>query len=77
MPCIGPFDTQQGVSLPVAYALPTLSDIQGAGSTTPYPYEGMQVNTNNVLIVTRGTSATRPAKSSGSDASVKPSLRDS
>ncbi len=44
-----------GVSRPVAYALPRLSDIQGGGATTPYPFEGIEVNTSapQQVIVTR------------------------
>jgi hypothetical protein len=44
-----------GVSAPVQYALPRVADIQGYGATTPYPYEGMQVNTADPqrVIVTR------------------------
>lgn len=44
-----------GVSLPVHYALPRVSDIQGFGTTTPYPFEGMEVRADDphVLVVTR------------------------
>lgn len=44
-----------GVSAEVNYALPTVRDVQGAGSTTPYPFEAIQVNTSGpqVLVVTR------------------------
>ena len=44
-----------GVSLPVQYALPRVTDIQGSGSTTPYPFEGVEVNTADPqrVIVTR------------------------
>jgi hypothetical protein len=47
-----------GVSRPVAYALPTVRDIQGEGATTPYPYEGMEVNTGvgHEVVVTRVSS---------------------
>jgi hypothetical protein len=47
-----------GVSKPVEYALPTLRDIQGDAATTPYPLEGMQINTTgeHELIVTRVSS---------------------
>lgn len=47
-----------GVSGPVFYELPSVRDIQGEGSTTPYPLEGMQVNTNELhtVIVTRVSS---------------------
>lgn len=47
-----------GVSPPVAYSLPTVRDIQGEGSSTPYPFEGMQVNTGegHNVIVTRVSS---------------------
>jgi hypothetical protein len=43
-----------GVSVPIAYALPKLSDIQGA-STSPYPFESIEANTRapQRLIVTR------------------------
>ncbi len=44
-----------GVSQAVSYALPKISDIQGNGPATPYPYEGMEINTAppQDLIVTR------------------------
>lgn len=44
-----------GVSPAVEYALPTLVDVQGQGSVTPYPFEGMQLNTDapQRLVVTR------------------------
>jgi hypothetical protein len=44
-----------GISPPVAYELPRLSDIQGLGSTTPFPYEAVEINTDRPkpLIVTR------------------------
>lgn len=44
-----------GISPPIAYALPTLVDAQGEGSTTPYPFEGMQLNTDapQHVVVTR------------------------
>lgn len=44
-----------GVSAEVNYALPTVRDIQGAGSTTPYPNEAIQVSTGDpqFLVVTR------------------------
>src|SRR6185503_2266276 len=44
-----------GVSLPVQYALPKISDIQGNGATSPYPFESIEVNTKapQRLIVTR------------------------
>jgi hypothetical protein len=47
-----------GVSRPVAYQLPTIRDIQGDGATTPYPFEGMQVNTEagHEVVVTRVSS---------------------
>ena len=47
-----------GVSGPVFYELPSVVDIQGEGSTTPYPLEGMQVNTagTHTVIVTRVSS---------------------
>jgi hypothetical protein len=47
-----------GVSKPIEYALPTLRDIQGDGATTPYPFEGMQVNTTGAheVVVTRVSS---------------------
>jgi len=47
-----------GVSPPVAYSLPSLRDIQGEGSSTPYPFEGMQVNTGegHRVVVTRVSS---------------------
>lgn len=54
-------DTEQGgtfaagVSAPLAYALPTISDIQGRGSTSPYPYESIEINASlpERLVVTR------------------------
>lgn len=44
-----------GVSRPVYYALPSIRDIQGDGATTPYPFEGMEVNTTgeHTVVVTR------------------------
>ncbi len=44
-----------GTSPPVHYALPSVMDVQGNGSTTPFPYESMQVNAagKHELIVTR------------------------
>lgn len=53
-------DTEQGgsfaagVSAPVAYSLPKISDIQG-GSSSPYPFESIEANTGapQRLIVTR------------------------
>lgn len=43
-----------GVSPPVHYALPRIADIQGAGTETPYPFEGIQVATAaRRVIVTR------------------------
>lgn len=47
-----------GVSKPVHYALPSVRDIQGDGATTPYPFEGMQLNTGGThnVVVTRVSS---------------------
>lgn len=44
-----------GVSNPVAYALPTVRQIQGLGATTPFPYEAVQTFTDDpqYLVVTR------------------------
>ncbi|WP_156338633.1 hypothetical protein [Chondromyces crocatus] len=44
-----------GVSPPVAYALPRISDIQGRGSETPYKFESMEVNSAppQRIVVTR------------------------
>lgn len=44
-----------GVSGPVAYELPSLADVQGSGSTTPYPFESVEVQTTAParLVVTR------------------------
>lgn len=44
-----------GVSPPVQYALPKVSDVRGTGSATPYPYEAIEVNTSapQRVIVTR------------------------
>ncbi len=54
-------DTEQGgtfvagVSAPVEYALPRVADIQGYASETPYPFEGIHVNTAapQRVVVTR------------------------
>jgi hypothetical protein len=44
-----------GISPPVAYELPRISDIQGFGSTTPFPYEAIEISTDRPqpLVVTR------------------------
>ena len=44
-----------GVSTTVHYALPRVQDVQGTGSTTPYAFESISVNTSgqHELIVTR------------------------
>jgi hypothetical protein len=44
-----------GTSPPLHFALPTLRQVQGAGSATPYAYEGIEVKTDapQVLVVTR------------------------
>ena len=44
-----------GVSNAVSYALPRVSDVQGHGPATPYPYEGIEINSAEPqrLIVTR------------------------
>lgn len=44
-----------GISAPVQYALPRVSDIRGTGSGTPYPYEAVDVNTAapQRVVVTR------------------------
>ncbi len=44
-----------GVSNAVSYALPRVSDVQGHGPATPYPYESIEINTAapQRLIVTR------------------------
>lgn len=44
-----------GASQPVAYALPRIADVQGGGSATPYPFEGVQINTAapQRVVVTR------------------------
>ena len=44
-----------GISPPVPYELPRISDIQGLGSTTPFPYEAIEINTDRPkpLVVTR------------------------
>lgn len=44
-----------GVSKPIYFALPRLSDVQGHGAATPYPEEGVEVMTDKParLIVTR------------------------
>ncbi len=44
-----------GTSPPVAYFLPTVRDVQGASSETPFPYEALQVKTTDpaYLVVTR------------------------
>ena len=47
-----------GVSKPVHYALPRIADVQGTGTATPYPYQGIQANTDDPqhVIVTRVSS---------------------
>lgn len=47
-----------GVSAPVYYALPRIADIQGEGTKTPYPFEGIQAATEDPqrVIVTRVSS---------------------
>jgi hypothetical protein len=47
-----------GISDPVYYALPRLSDIQGRASTTPYPFEGIEVGVlaPQHVVVTRVSS---------------------
>jgi hypothetical protein len=47
-----------GVSAPVYYALPRISDVQGHGTKTPYPFEGIQIGTADPqnVIVTRVSS---------------------
>ncbi len=44
-----------GVSDPVHYALPRIADIQGTGTETPYPFEGIEVSTGEpqYVVVTR------------------------
>jgi hypothetical protein len=44
-----------GVSPPVHYELPTVQNVQGGTSTTPFPYESLEINTSDEheLIVTR------------------------
>ena len=44
-----------GVSQPVQYALPKISDIRGTGSATPYPFEAIEANTAlpQEVVVTR------------------------
>jgi hypothetical protein len=44
-----------GVSPPVQYALPKVSDVRGTGSGTPYPFEAIEVNTGDPqrVVVTR------------------------
>jgi hypothetical protein len=44
-----------GISPPVQYALPKVSDVRGSGSGTPYPYEAIEVNTSapQRVVVTR------------------------
>ncbi len=63
-----------GVSKPIYYALPRLSDVQGHGATTPYPEEGVEVMTADPakVIVTRvaaqgfyATDITDPGDSNG------------
>lgn len=57
-------DTEDGgtfsaaVSPPVFYALPRIADVQGTGTQTPYPFEGIEVATADpqVVIVTRVSS---------------------
>lgn len=47
-----------GVSAPVQYALPRVSDVQGRGNETPYPYEGIEVKVDapQDVVVTRVSS---------------------
>lgn len=47
-----------GVSPSVHYALPRVADIQGAGTETPFPFEGIQIGTASPqrVIVTRVSS---------------------
>ena len=47
-----------GISDPVHYALPRVSDIQGRASTTPYPFEGIEVGVAapQHVVVTRVSS---------------------
>ncbi len=47
-----------GVSDPVYYSLPRIADVQGAGTETPYPFEGIQAATDEPqkVIVTRVSS---------------------
>ncbi|MDI1432694.1 hypothetical protein [Polyangium sorediatum] len=44
-----------GISPPVHYELPRISDVQGFGSATPFPYEAIEINTHRPkpLVVTR------------------------
>lgn len=44
-----------GVSAPIHYALPRVADVQGEGTATPYPFQGIQVFTDDPqrVIVTR------------------------
>ncbi|MDI3289582.1 hypothetical protein [Polyangium sp. 15x6] len=44
-----------GISPPVHYELPRISDIQGLGAATPFPYEAIEINTHRPkpLVVTR------------------------
>lgn len=44
-----------GVSNPVHYALPRIVDVQSGGTETPYPFEGIQIATDDpqYVIVTR------------------------
>jgi hypothetical protein len=47
-----------GVSAPVQYARPKISDVRGDGAVTPYPAEAIEINTGDPqkLIVTRVSS---------------------
>ncbi len=36
-----------GVSPPVQYALPKISDVRGTGAGTPYPFEAIEINTGS------------------------------
>jgi len=44
-----------GISQAVSYRLPSIADIQGHGSTTPFPYEAVEIDTKRTppLVVTR------------------------
>lgn len=62
-----------GISAPVQYALPTVGDVQGFAAATPYPFEGLELNTSppEQVVVTRVASDGFFVTDVGTDAKVK------